>query len=1132
MSSVDNSNGSNGDSIKVYLRVRPPDQDNAIDSGQILTVQQPDVVILPCKPEPKVYTFDHVADIHTTQEAVFAAVGRRTIESCVAGYNSTIFAYGQTGSGKTFTMMGPDEADNFHHELRGVIPRSFEYLFSLVNREREKQGERFEFLCRVSFLEIYNEQVFDLLDSASSGLQLRENFKRGVFVDGLIEQVVSNPSDAFQVLSTGWLNRRVASTSMNRESSRSHAVFTFTIQTKEKKAGVSNIRVSQLNLVDLAGSERQKDTKTSGIRLKEAGSINKSLLTLGHVITALVDIGHGKTRHVPYRDSKLSFLLRDSLGGNAKTYIIANVHPGAKCFGETLSTLNFARRAKMIKNKAVVNEDTQGNTLHLQMEIKRLREQLLQYRHIPQDPNTSGMHTPTSLTTPSNAVSAIHGNGEKKWRSYFLDAMYLREKTDIEKKNLLEKISRLGDLSNKKEQYLQSTKMIVRFRENTIARLQKSQANEEATEDQMVNDLKNEIGALKQQLSHNPTVTQYAMENRNLRNENKKLMALQTVRSAIEHDHDRSQHLEKVFRELMASIEGGDRRTSVCPSPSRTPSQHGDQHMAVSSTIDKYKTQCKQMQAERDTARQELLEQTEVMRQTQLKLEAEVASYKKTVNELENALEAFKVKTKIERDTMNNLHMRTIMTITTPKKVAHNLRNRVVIVPSAGDGTPINPRRHSSLPEDLSPLRDQEGIVDEEIPEHMIEQCNEALTEEVRKLQEENSRLLQSLQDGDTCHLKLKQTQALLERELEQIKQLLESEQQQKMGLKSEASKLSARLEDMQKDYCIAKSEAEDMRIMLQSADKVMEEEKNKLREAATQRERDVAALESKVLRIELELSTAEREMEKLTEEKRELQDVGNTLQEEVNFKEQRQEELESVIREGRDHRQTMAEEIQSLMEKLDGEFEKNVKLSAELREGSDSKQQLVESLEVMERLQTDNSQLQNLCSEKDTHLTRAKDDLDAAGATIVLLQKRAAEDKDALANMVTTVQDLRQTILLKENSLNMTAHELEDSRYQCETLQAAQDEYKNEVQGLQRELEEMTEEMSSLSCTHNMQMEMLQSDLDEVRGQYESLMGEMTEQEKHLQTVHAECEASASQVDSLKKQVSQCSVFQNKAYM
>ncbi|XP_008943149.1 PREDICTED: kinesin-like protein KIF15, partial [Merops nubicus] len=378
-----------GDAIKVCVRVRPPAEAPALSEGDpalCLSVLSSNTIRLHSKPEAKIFTFDYVANMETTQESVFSSVAKNIVESCMNGYNGTIFAYGQTGSGKTFTMMGPADSDNFTHSLRGVIPRSFEYLFFLIEREKEKAGSGKSFLCKCSFIEIYNEQIFDLLDSASAGLFLREHIKKGVFVDGAVEQVLSSAAEAYQVLTMGWKNRRVASTSMNRESSRSHAVFTLTVESMEKINELVNIRSSLLNLVDLAGSERQKDTHTEGLRLKEAGNINRSLSCLGKVITALVDVGNGKQRHVCYRDSKLTFLLQDSLGGNAKTCIIANVHPGSRCFGETLSTLNFAQRAKLIKNKAVVNEDTQGNVSQLQAEVKKLKQQLAQLSSVPSMP--------------------------------------------------------------------------------------------------------------------------------------------------------------------------------------------------------------------------------------------------------------------------------------------------------------------------------------------------------------------------------------------------------------------------------------------------------------------------------------------------------------------------------------------------------------------------------------------------------------------------------------------------------------------------------------------------------------------------------------------------------------------------
>uniref|UniRef100_X1YYT2 Kinesin-like protein n=1 Tax=Capitella teleta TaxID=283909 RepID=X1YYT2_CAPTE len=310
------------------------------------------------KPDAKTFTFDQILDSSSTQEAVFQNIGMQVIESCVAGYNGTIFAYGQTGSGKTFSMLGPSEeaGNNFNHPLRGVIPRGFDFLFGLIQKENELHDGKIEYLCKASFIEIYNEQIFDLLDPASRGLQLREDIKRGVFVDHQIERVISSSAEAYEVLSDGWVNRTVAATSMNRESSRSHAVFSIYIESKMTKDGVVNMRSSQLNLVDLAGSERQKDANTTGIRLKASGNINKSLSVLGNVIMALGSQSAGKMKFVPYRESKLTFLLRDSLGGNAKTTIVACVNPSSKCYGETLSTLNFARRAKLIKNKVWISQ--------------------------------------------------------------------------------------------------------------------------------------------------------------------------------------------------------------------------------------------------------------------------------------------------------------------------------------------------------------------------------------------------------------------------------------------------------------------------------------------------------------------------------------------------------------------------------------------------------------------------------------------------------------------------------------------------------------------------------------------------------------------------------------------------------
>jgi len=216
----------------------------------------------------------------------------------------------------------------------------------------------------------------DLLDPSQQNLHIREDIKKGVYVEGLNEEVVNNSTDMLNLIKRGATNRHIGSTSMNKESSRSHSVLTTTIESKLQVDGLWNVKTSRFHIIDLAGSERQKYTNTVGERLKEAGMINKSLSALGNVINSLVDISEGKSRHVHYRDSKLTFLLRDSLGGNSKTLIVANISPSSICYGETLSTLKFAQRAKLIRNKAIINEDSSGTILILKNEIKRLKMEM------------------------------------------------------------------------------------------------------------------------------------------------------------------------------------------------------------------------------------------------------------------------------------------------------------------------------------------------------------------------------------------------------------------------------------------------------------------------------------------------------------------------------------------------------------------------------------------------------------------------------------------------------------------------------------------------------------------------------------------------------------------------------------
>ena len=321
---------------------------------------------------PKQFTFDGVYDHTSTQKEIFEGCALPIVRAAIEGYNGTIFCYGQTGTGKTHTMEGKDEPEN----ERGLIPNTFETVFGDIDA---LEAANKNFLVRASFLEIYNENVRDLLGKDQTRrCDLKEDPDKGVYVKDLTTFVVKSVAEIRKLHEVGKKNRSVGATLMNADSSRSHSIFTVTIETSEVNEGEAeedaHIRVGKLNLVDLAGSERQAKTGSTGDRLKEATKINLSLSALGNVISALVD---GKSSHIPYRDSKLTRLLQDSLGGNTKTVMIANLGPADYNFDETMSTLRYANRAKNIKNKPKINEDPKDAMLReFQEEIARLKTQL------------------------------------------------------------------------------------------------------------------------------------------------------------------------------------------------------------------------------------------------------------------------------------------------------------------------------------------------------------------------------------------------------------------------------------------------------------------------------------------------------------------------------------------------------------------------------------------------------------------------------------------------------------------------------------------------------------------------------------------------------------------------------------
>uniref|UniRef100_F6YIH3 Kinesin family member 16B n=1 Tax=Macaca mulatta TaxID=9544 RepID=F6YIH3_MACMU len=364
------------------------------------------------------YSADTKSPDYVSQEMVFKTLGTDVVKSAFEGYNACVFAYGQTGSGKSYTMMG-NSGDS------GLIPRICEGLFSRINETT--RWDEASFRTEVSYLEIYNERVRDLLRRKSSktfNLRVREHPKEGPYVEDLSKHLVQNYADVEELMDAGNINRTTAATGMNDVSSRSHAIFTIKFTQAKFDSEMPCETVSKIHLVDLAGSERADATGATGVRLKEGGNINKSLVTLGNVISALGNIFKDATNtlakkkpvFVPYRDSVLTWLLKDSLGGNSKTIMIATISPADVNYGETLSTLRYANRAKNIINKPTINEDANVKLIReLRAEIARLKTLLAQGNQIALLDSPTALSMEEKLQQNEARVQELTKEWTNKW---------------------------------------------------------------------------------------------------------------------------------------------------------------------------------------------------------------------------------------------------------------------------------------------------------------------------------------------------------------------------------------------------------------------------------------------------------------------------------------------------------------------------------------------------------------------------------------------------------------------------------------------------------------------------------------------------------------------------------------------
>ncbi|KAL0816662.1 hypothetical protein Bca101_073106 [Brassica carinata] len=521
--------------VQVLIRMRPiSTMERATQGhGRCLKQESPQTLVWLGHPETR-FTFDHVASETISQEKLFRVAGLPMVENCLSGYNSCVFAYGQTGSGKTYTMMGEiSDVEGSLGEDCGVTARIFEYLFSRIKMEEEgRRDEKLRFSCKCSFLEIYNEQITDLLEPSSTNLQLREDLGKGVYVENLVEHNVRTVND-------GAANRKIAATHMNSESSRSHSVFTCTIESIWERDSLTHSRFARLNLVDLAGSERQKSSGAEGDRLKEAANINKSLSTLGAL--------------------QPSFSLATAL--RLTSDMVSGFSWGST--NETLSTLKFAQRAKLIQNNVVcdyssittssmkldltqvcfifmfqakVNEDASGDVTALQQEIRKLKVQL---SSLMKNHNSCGALTDciASLEEPrySGTCEVARKTQQDKCHCQVNNSLRMKVKNTkdiligaLRRENIAEtalqkseaEIERIDSLVRDMEEDAKCIKRMLNLQQEKVGETEFSTSDSLMTNECLIEEnksLKGEINLLREIMDKNPQLKRSTLENTKLR---------------------------------------------------------------------------------------------------------------------------------------------------------------------------------------------------------------------------------------------------------------------------------------------------------------------------------------------------------------------------------------------------------------------------------------------------------------------------------------------------------------------------------------------------------------------------------------------------------------------------------------
>uniref|UniRef100_A0A7N5JHK8 Kinesin family member 15 n=1 Tax=Ailuropoda melanoleuca TaxID=9646 RepID=A0A7N5JHK8_AILME len=743
---------------------------------------------------------------------------------------------------------------------------------------------------------------------------------------------------------------------------------------------------------------------------------------------------------------------------------------------------------------AVVNEDTQGNVSQLQAEVKRLKEQLAQL--------TSGQLLPESFLTKDR--------DETNYMKYFQEAMLFFKKSEQEKKSLVEKVTQLEDLTLKKEKFIQSNKMIVKFREDQIMRLEKLHKESRGSflpeeQDRLLSELRDEIQTLREQIEHHPRVAKYAMENHSLREENRRLRLLEPVKRAQEMDAQTIAVLEKAFSELSGTEKKDKGQQGFSPKAPKEP-------CSLVNT-EKLKAQLLQIQTELNNSKQEYEEFKELTRKKQLELESELQSLQKANLNLENLLEATKAYKRQEVSQLNKIHAETLKIITTPTK-AYQLWSRPVpkLSPEVGSFSPVGTQNSSES---------DDNILNEPVPPEMNEQAFEAISEELRMVQEQMSALQVKLDEEEHKNLKLQQHIDKLEHHSIQTQELFSSERtdwtRQQQEHLSQLNVLEMQLRDTQTKNDFLKSEVHDLRVVLHSADKELSSVKLEYSSFRESQEKELSSLSDRHAHAQLQLDSVRLEKEKLLESKACLQDSYDNLQEVMKFE---IDQLSKNLQNCKKENETLKSDLNNLVELFEAEKERNNKLLLQFEEDKENSSK--EILEVLEVVRQEKQKEMAKCEQQMIKVQKLEESLCATEKVICNLEKSRDADKEVVADLMSQVQELRTSVCEKTETIDTLKQELKDISCKYNSALADKEESKVLIKKQEVEILDLKEALRLRILSEDIERDMLCEDLAHATEQLNMLTEASKKHSELLQSAQEEMTRKEALIQELQHELNQ----------